>query len=167
MAEIGEWLWLLEAGLAPDHGKHLTVSVLSARNCSLSNRSGKKTLLTRLHWRRCDLPRMGVMEFGLACVLSAAAAEALEQLKPGFGTGGLGLVLFWLWLVDGNELKRGSAVELEPGCSCVLSGATFGNGYGVRSGDEMEMYLECGQSLIPVALYSTLVFLANPFSCTV
>lgn len=40
---------------------------------------------------------MGVTEFGCACVLSAAGAKVLEQV--------LVMVLFWLQLVDGNELK--------------------------------------------------------------
>lgn len=39
MAGIGELLWLLEGGLAPNRREHLTLSVHSARNCSLSNGS--------------------------------------------------------------------------------------------------------------------------------
>lgn len=35
------------------------------------------------------------MEFGYVCFLSAAGAKALEQ----------SLVVFWLQLMDGNELK--------------------------------------------------------------
>lgn len=47
--------------------KHSTVCVHSARSCSLSNRSGNTTLLTRLMLEvEGDRPRTGVMEFGCA-----------------------------------------------------------------------------------------------------
>lgn len=61
-------------------------------------------------------------------------------------------------------------MELEPGCSCVLSGAGFENDYGPWLGGEMKMCLELGQSrgfisLLPVALYSTLVVWHIPLLC--
>lgn len=50
------------------------------------------------------------MAFGRAYVLSAAGAEASEQ-GLGLGQEVLGMVWFWLWLVDGNP-----EVEVQPGC---------------------------------------------------
>ena len=104
MAGIGEWLWLLKARLAPNHRERPTVCVRSTRNCSLSNRSSDRTLLTRLMLEARRPAKDGSHGVWLClCFVSSRSRGFGTRPAAGIGGFGFGFVLAPV-LVGGNEL---------------------------------------------------------------
>lgn len=110
MAEISEWLRLLQVWLTP---KPL----------------GAFKLLFLIQTVTAACPE------GAGTLRSRLMVEAKRRAK-GWESHGLVVFVFcqhwneswvwvwfllWLWLVDGNELNWGAEVELKPRCSCVVS----------------------------------------------
>lgn len=149
MAQTGERLWLLEGGLAPNHRKHSAVSVHSGRNCSPSYRSSNRTLLTRLiQEARTHRPRMGSHGVWLCfCFVSSKGVEDLEQSLGleqevwfGFGSG--------QWMeMSLSEDQRWNWSQCALVFCLVFENRNVPRLWSVRG----------LTSLIPVALYSTLV----------